>query len=111
MADPTSTSPASIMPRYPWLHTDEIDESMTPAKIRAMITLGVPYPAGYDAIAVEDMRKQANVIYEDLKLSESSLLLGENGLQPNQEIIAVIAYLQKLGRDIEVSNAPKTAAK
>jgi cytochrome c oxidase cbb3-type subunit I/II len=111
MADPTSTSPASIMPRYPWLHTDEIDESMTPAKIRAMITLGVPYPEGYDQLAVEDMRKQAAKIYDDLKLSESSLLLGENGLQPNQEIIALIAYLQKLGRDIEVSNTTKTAAK
>jgi cytochrome c oxidase cbb3-type subunit I/II len=111
MADPTSTSPASIMPRYPWLHTDEIDESMTPAKIRAMITLGVPYPEGYDQLAVEDMRKQAATIYDDLKLSESSLLLGENGLQPNQEIIALIAYLQKLGRDIEVSNTTKTAAK
>jgi cytochrome c oxidase cbb3-type subunit I/II len=111
MADPTSTSPASIMPRYPWLHTDVIDESMTPAKIRAMITLGVPYPEGYDQLAVEDMRKQAATIYDDLKLSESSLLLGENGLQPNQEIIALIAYLQKLGRDIEVSNTTKTAAK
>jgi cytochrome c oxidase cbb3-type subunit I/II len=111
MADPTSTSPASIMPSYPWLHTDEIDESMTPAKIRAMITLGVPYPEGYDQLAVEDMRKQAATIYDDLKLSESSLLLGENGLQPNQEIIALIAYLQKLGRDIEVSNTTKTAAK
>jgi cytochrome c oxidase cbb3-type subunit I/II len=84
---------------------------MTPAKIRAMITLGVPYPEGYDQLAVEDMRKQAATIYDDLKLSESSLLLGENGLQPNQEIIALIAYLQKLGRDIEVSNTTKTAAK
>jgi cytochrome c oxidase cbb3-type subunit I/II len=109
MTSPTSTSPASIMPRYPWLLTDKVDESMTPAKIRAMITLGVPYPEGYDQMAVADMQKQAKEIYDDLKLSEAQLLLGEDGLAPDQEIIALIAYLQKLGRDIEVANNNKAA--
>jgi cytochrome c oxidase cbb3-type subunit I/II len=85
---------------------------MTPAKIRAMITLGVPYENGYDQIAVDDMRKQAQTIYDDLKASESQLLLGEDGLAPDQEIIALIAYLQKLGHDIDVhNNNNKTAAK
>ncbi|MBL0316504.1 MAG: cytochrome-c oxidase, cbb3-type subunit I [Flavobacteriales bacterium] len=111
MADPTSTSPTSIMPRYPWLLTNKIDEGMTPAKIRAMITLGVPYPEGFDQLAVEDMHKQAQTIYDDLKASESQLLLGEDGLAPDQEIIALIAYLQKLGHDIDVHNNNTTAAK
>jgi cytochrome c oxidase cbb3-type subunit I/II len=102
MADPTSTSPTSIMPRYPWLHTNTIDEEMTPAKIRAMIRLGVPYPDGYDQQALADMHNQAQVIADDLKANESQLLLGENGIQANQEIIALIAYMQKLGADIEV---------
>lgn len=110
MADPTSTSPSSIMPRYPWLLTATVDADMTPAKIRAMMTLGVPYPEGYDQQAVEDMHKQADEIYKDLKQTESQLLLGEDGLHPDHEIIALIAYLQKLGRDIEVANN-KTAAK
>ncbi len=103
MADPTSMSPSSIMPRYPWLHTDTIDIDLIPAKIRAMQKLGVPYSEGYDQIAVADLQKQAQIIYDDLKSQESQLLLGENGLQPNQEIIALIAYLQKLGRDLEVA--------
>jgi cytochrome c oxidase cbb3-type subunit I/II len=111
MADPTSTSPTSIMPRYPWLHTNTIDESMTPAKIRAMMTLGVPYPEGYDQQAVADMHKQAQTIADDLKANESKLLLGENGIQPNQEIIALIAYMQKLGADIEVAHSTNPTPK
>jgi cbb3-type cytochrome oxidase cytochrome c subunit len=55
------------------------------------------------------MQKQAKEIYDDLKLSEAQLLLGEDGLAPDQEIIALIAYLQKLGRDIEVANNNKAA--
>ena len=84
---------------------------MTPAKIRAMITLGVPYPEGYDQLAVEEMHKQAQTIYDDLKANEAQLLLGEDGLAPDQEIIALIAYLQKLGHDIDVHNNNTTAAK
>jgi cytochrome c oxidase cbb3-type subunit I/II len=111
MADPTSTSPTSIMPRYPWLHKQTIDESMTPAKIRAMITLGVPYDEGYDQQAVADMQSQAKIIYDDLVQNKSNLLLGEDGLAPNQEIIALIAYLQRLGADVTASHTPINAQK
>ena len=111
MADPTSTSPTSIMPRYPWLRTNTIDESMTPAKIRAMITLGVPYGEGYDQQAVADMRAQAKVIYDDLVQNKSNLLLGENGLAQDQEIIALIAYLQRLGSDITASHSSTNSKK
>jgi cytochrome c oxidase cbb3-type subunit I/II len=111
MADPTSTSPTSIMPRYPWLHTNTVDETMTPAKIRAMMKLGVPYPDGYDQQAVADMQKQAQSIADDLKANESQLLLGENGIQANQEIIALIAYMQKLGADIEVATSSNPTPK
>ena len=102
MADPTSVSENSIMPRYGWLYTSDIDTSSTAAKIRAMQTLGVPYPEGFDAIANKDLEKQAQAIYETLRLEEDKLLLGEEGLQPQHEIIAVIAYLQRLGHDLEV---------
>jgi hypothetical protein len=51
--------------------------------------------------------KQANTIYEDLKKDEKNLLLGEEGLQNNHEIIALIAYLQRLGTDIMIpTNEP-----
>lgn len=98
MLDPTSMSPGSIMPPYPWLLEDKIDVASTVGKIEAMQKLGVPYPKGYEKVAAEDMQKQAEGIAEALK---------KDGIQTmaDKEIVALIAYLQKLGRDIKV--APK----
>ncbi len=108
MADPTSMSPGSIMPRYPWLFNSDIDTDVTGKKLAAMQTLGVPYTDEDIANAKVDLEKQANVIYESLKQDEASLLVGEEGLQPNHEIIALIAYLQRLGRDLEIENTPNS---
>ncbi len=95
MSDPRSISPGSIMPPYEWLYEQDIDAGSTSAKISAMRTLGVPYPDGYEQVAEEELRKQADKIAEDLK---------KNGLMAdsNKEIIALIAYLQRLGTDIKV---------
>ncbi len=97
MMDPTTMSPGSIMPTYPFLLDDVLDTSSTPAKIRAMITLGVPYPAGYDKIANNDLAIQANSIAESLKKDKIET-------SSDKEIIAVIAYLQRLGKDIKASH-------
>jgi cytochrome c oxidase cbb3-type subunit I/II len=67
MLDPQSMSPGSVMPPYPWLFYNNIDKKTTPAKIKAMQKLGVPYEAGYADIANEDLEKQANAIVEGLK--------------------------------------------
>jgi cytochrome c oxidase cbb3-type subunit I/II len=63
-----------------------------------MQSLGVPYPEGYDKIANDDLMKQAQLIADDLKA---------NGIttEPDKEIIAMIAYLQRLGTDL--MKAPK----
>ena len=100
MWDPTSMSTGSIMPSYPWLLEDKVDTSITAAKIRAMITLGVPYVAGYDQIAVSDLMAQGNQIVERLKDE-----LPDIQTEPDREIIALIAYLQRLGTDIKVETA------
>lgn len=102
MADPTSMSPGSIMPKYPWLFTSKVDSDNTHKKLAAMQTLGVPYTDEYVANAKAEVEKQAQVIYESLKKEESGLLLGEEGLQRDHEIIALIAYLQRLGSDLEL---------
>jgi cytochrome c oxidase cbb3-type subunit I/II len=93
MNEPTTTSPGSIMPPFPWLLTNDLDTSTTAAKISAMQTLGVPYPAGYDHRANEDLRAQAEAIALDLQN-------GGAPAEPQKEIIALIAYLQRLGTDI-----------
>jgi cytochrome c oxidase cbb3-type subunit I/II len=101
MLDPASMSPGSIMPPYPWLFDDQIDVSSTVAKINAMKRLGVPYPDGYEKTAAKDMETQANLITDRLK---------KDGVQivSDREIVALIAYLQRLGTDIK--NQPKETA-
>jgi cytochrome c oxidase cbb3-type subunit I/II len=94
MWKPTTMSPGSLMPAYPWLLDDELDVSHTAAKIRAMQTLGVPYEEGYDQVAVADLKKQAKAINDNLKRDKLPST-------PNKEIIALIAYLQRVGTDIK----------
>ncbi|PUZ26940.1 cytochrome c oxidase cbb3-type subunit I/II [Chitinophaga costaii] len=94
MMDPRIMSPGSIMPNYPWLLSNEIDTASTAAKIRAMQSLGVPYRSGYDALANTDLQTQARGIREQLAKDKIKTA-------PNAEILAVIAYLQRLGTDIK----------
>lgn len=102
MYDPRSMSPGSIMPQYAWLLDDKLDTASTPAKIRAMQTLGVPYPEGYDKLANRDLMRQADSIANNLKADKIETA-------SDREIIAVIAYLQRIGRDIKTASAPTTA--
>lgn len=99
MDDPEQISPGSIMPKYPWLITDDLDVSDTKAKIEALQKIGVPYPVGFGDIAEEDLRKQAELITNDL------LKNGAN-VTTEKEIIALIAYLQRLGTDIKGEKSP-----
>ena len=72
---------------------DEIDTASTAKKIRVMQKLGVPYEEGYDQIANQDLMKQADDIAASLKADNIETA-------SNMEIIAIIAYLQRLGVDI-----------
>ncbi len=103
MLQTTLMSPGSLMPNYPWLLDDDLDLTYTPAKIRAMQTMGVPYEEGYDKKAVADLKKQALEITEDLRKNKIKTA-------PDKEIIALIAYLQRLGTDIK-SSKPEVVIK
>lgn len=94
MEDPRQVNEQSLMPSYPWLITDDLNIETTPRKIRVMQYLGVPYPEGYDKIANDDLMKQAEKITADLKAN------GIKEADSKKEIIALIAYLQRLGTDI-----------
>ncbi len=104
MLDPSTMSPGSIMPAYQFMLDDNLDTSSTAPKIRAMITLGVPYPQGYDKIANKALMVQADLITAGLK---------KDGIETtsDKEIIAVIAYLQRLGKDIKANNQVFTTKK
>jgi cytochrome c oxidase cbb3-type subunit I/II len=94
LLEPNSMSPGSIMPTYTWLLDDDLDTLTIKAKIKAMQTLGVPYPKGYENIAAADMIKQAKQIQANLKNDGIETLA-------NKEVMAIIAYLQRLGKDIK----------
>lgn len=100
LLDPTITSPGSIMPTYPWLIDQELDNSLLTAKLEAMKTLGVPYTDKDIAQAQTSLDKQAQEIAADLKKNQVHVL-------PNREIIAMIAYLQRLGTDIKAEPKAK----
>lgn len=96
MLEPTSISPGSIMPAYPWLFTQTLDLDQTKPKINTLRKLGVPYEIGYEELANEDLIAQANKITESLKKDNIEIPV-------ETEIVALIAYLQRLGTDINVS--------
>lgn len=94
MLEPTSTTFGSIMPPYPWLFKDKVDKSKTFSMIKAMKRLGVPYPDGYENNANDEMDKQAEKIQSSLKKDKIEI-------SKDKEIIALIAYLQRLGTDLK----------
>ena len=98
--NPASINPQTIMPAYPWLATKSVDLTELAVKIRVMQMVGVPYPEGYDQKAIDDYKLQAQKIVDELKVSGVVV-------EPDKEIVAVIAYLHKMGRDISPAGQKK----
>lgn len=101
MMDPTITSPNSIMPSYAFLLENTLSTPDTEKKIAAMRTLGVPYPEGYETTVRKEMDAQAEAIVQ--KLAEDKIKVSKD-----KEIIAMIAYLQRLGTDIKMKDSTST---
>ncbi len=97
MLDPTTMSPGSIMPAYPHLLEDKLDLSGLPSKINVLRALGTPYSKDFEKYAVGNAQEQAQKIAKNLASQ------GVKDAQiEDKEIVAVIAYLQRLGTDIKV---------
>jgi cytochrome c oxidase cbb3-type subunit I/II len=94
MEDPQAITPQSIMPAYPWLSTKPIDFSVIQPRVDAMVMLGVPYGEAVQR-AEEMAREQARTIGEEIVAQG-----GPAGLE-DKEIVALVAYLQRLGTDIK----------
>jgi cytochrome c oxidase cbb3-type subunit I/II len=93
MREPQSMSPGSIMPAYSWLYEQSLNTSQTQDKLNAMKKLGVPYDEAQIKNAVADLTKQSKEI--QARLAGEKIKVGAD-----KEIIALIAYLQRLGTDI-----------
>lgn len=93
MEDPRAVTPKSIMPAYPWLLSNTMSLDDTQRKVAIMKTLGVPYSDNDVATARDQAQAQARQIAENLASQGAP-----SGLQ-DKEIVALIAYLQRLGKD------------
>lgn len=123
MYDPRSTSSGSIMPSYPWLISSKLDKSKTEDKMKAMVSLGVPYTEQEIENAQKWMLEQGTRIEKNLyadpdfakNYEADKKYAKENGQDftemRNREIVALIAYLQRLGTDIKVKNNNEVSAK
>lgn len=101
--EPSSMSLGSVMPAYPFMLENDLDISNTEAKINAMRTLGVPYEKGYEKNAVADLVKQSQQIADDLANDPQPIKIS-----PKKEVIALIAYMQRLGTDISKNKTATT---
>lgn len=90
MLVPDHISPGSNMPPYPWLFEKDVNFDKMPRRIAAMKMLGVPYPDWSNEEIIDHMYEQANAIVADLAANFRTTL-------PERQIVALIAYLQKLG--------------
>ncbi len=105
MIDPRSTSPGSIMPRYPWLVTNDLDISNTTGKVNAMVKLGVPYSQFELDKAVYLLQSQAQEVENRLRQDPEFVKNYGDSKIKDKEIVALIAYLQRLGTDINAETA------
>lgn len=112
--DPQSTSSGSIMPSYIWLTRNKLDKSQTEAKMRVMMKLGVPYTEEDIANAQQSMTEQGTQIEQNLYTDPDFVEAYEANKQGSgpdfvemrdREIVAIIAYLQRLGTDIKVKDS------
>jgi cytochrome c oxidase cbb3-type subunit I/II len=94
MTDPSSTSPGSIMPRYSWMISNDLDYSTIEGKMKTLRALGVPYSDAEISGAVASLEAQA---------AEIDATLGQSESMKQKEIVALIAYLQRLGTDIKAN--------
>jgi cytochrome c oxidase cbb3-type subunit I/II len=93
MKNPREISNGSIMPAYPWLFSDKTDFSILKKKLSVMKFMGVPYTDEEIAKAEQSAREEAATIAAGLKSEEGG------ATAEDKEIIALIAYLQRLGQD------------
>ena len=120
MLNPRVTSPGSIMPRYPWLIYNELDRSKTQDKIALLKNVfGAPYSDAEVANANKLADAQAEKVVEGIYSGDPSIktAIAEQKAKEGdkfvplekREIVALIAYLQRLGTDIKTSEV-KTAS-
>lgn len=95
MTDPRAITEGSNMPPYAHLAAGKVDLTRTKEKLRALSTVGVPYTKADVDGAQADAREQGAAIVKDL---------ADEGVkvEADTEMVALISYLQRLGKKTEL---------
>ncbi|MCA8950506.1 MAG: cytochrome-c oxidase, cbb3-type subunit I [Planctomycetes bacterium] len=104
MFDPRAVSQESIMPAYPWLYDNVAESGIAADKMRVLKKLGVPYTDEQIQSAEADYRTQADQVVADLAQN------GKTDAAADREIVALIAYLLRLGRNLEPADGTRSAS-
>ena len=91
MKDPRSITTQSLMPPYPWLHEWKIDPEDVRASVVALSRVGTPYSDADIANVPAQLQQQGTEIAERMATAGIEV-------EWDHEIIALTAYLQRLGR-------------
>jgi cytochrome c oxidase cbb3-type subunit I/II len=102
LMDPRATSPGSNMPSYKWLEESRIDAKLARPKLALMQKLGVPYSNAQIDGAEASQHAQADAVVVDLAVQGVTVAW-------DSEIVALISYLQRLGRDVGVVPSSPTS--
>jgi cytochrome c oxidase cbb3-type subunit I/II len=97
MEDPRSVSVGSNMPNYASMLTTDTDLAVLPSKLKVQRTLGIPYPNWTPEQIASRVKEQSTAIANDLRAAGAYVA-------PEKEIVALIAYLQQLGRSENTEN-------
>jgi cytochrome c oxidase cbb3-type subunit I/II len=103
MLDPRSVSENSIMPSFPWLYDRKADAGIAVEKMNVLRKLGTPYAEEQLMNAQADYEAQAATVVANLAAQ------GKTGADPESEIVALIAYLMRLGRNLEPASQQAAA--
>jgi cytochrome c oxidase cbb3-type subunit I/II len=95
--EPRDVTAGSIMPRYAWLFDNKIDFASVKRKMTVMQTLGVPYSNEEIAKGQASAEAQAKTIAQGL------VQAGAPEKVTGREVVALIAYMQRLGVDFATS--------
>jgi len=106
--EPSLVVSGSIMPSYDFLTWEDLDMSSLKTKIATMRTLGVPYEEGFEdqseALATKQAKEIALSIITDNPARKGEISQDKVDELSKKEIVAIIAYLQRLGTDIQVTD-------
>jgi cytochrome c oxidase cbb3-type subunit I/II len=111
--NPQQISPGTVMPGYTWLFKDKVEYSTLAGRVHVMQQLGVPYSDAEVAGAVPAAQAQAKQIVDELRLQAEAGGEDLSSLElqklENRKVIALVAYLQRLGVDLKKPATPEAA--